>query len=876
MAKSAGPPISKSRQRSNRIALVTLMAYACGALYYVLGYVPRHRAEIVGEALRELSSAADQVVTRLAAIDTVWQTEVRRLAPAEDRSQLRLHLARLNRVAPLRFSSVRLDKTDEMSCQPTERTVTGARLNLTGDPVSLSYRSRDLCGDVAVATVVEGILKSVSNDLFEDLGVATLRGDVLFEYPRGSIRTATLVTIFNQLSGGSQPMAAPGAQSGGTTSRGLSGDASAAMPAGFAAAGVTRIADVHLGDSHYVAFLEPIGGPVRPRVVDAGAPLVIFGIVDARKLWTRSITVPRHLLAVWILALLALLSYLWALLKLWVMSPGEGFRPIEAMFFAASVLGALGLLVMLALYQNVIDIDRREQQRQLSKLADTIDVHLTQELELAIDALEQLSKCQADSALLSKRLACSDRLSDAVSLKAERSVVAGGPAMYWAPHLFKVASQQLKSYPYPEVVFWTDKQGIQTLKLCAGEDCTSQTDLKEFPWFRRAMAHQFFGMTGKTTRFQFDCLYSPNTGRYQAMLLAPQPGESDRFIGLVVPLLSLIAPTLPPGYGFAVIDDRGAVKFHSNSSLNGTNSFLADWEPGDRLSSALMLGASGPFAGVYRGEPSKGYLKPLTSVDGLGWSVVTIHSDVTWHAFSLRVLLLALFGCAFLAGPLAMLAALAGWHLARVSRPAASEEQERRAPPMWYWPDPTKWLLYVVLLVVYMVLTIIGVRSRPLSVVLMLPIAAILLTWAVLWAHYRFGLLVVTRPLRDIRFVMAILYTANATLATVLLVIFPVSLMIQEAFQFERVGFLCTPSSVWRGRCQVATSASSNAWRRSPATRSSRTCKAGTTTGTIAAGSTAAVTIGVVRCQRRRALRRRGLCALRCGSSRARATRSGW
>jgi hypothetical protein len=449
MANNAGDRDSRSRRRSNLIVLVTLIAYGCGALFYMLGYVPRHRAEIAGEALRELSSAADQVVTRLAAMDTVWQTEAQRLPPTKDPKQLKPRLERLNRVAaPLHFSSVHLDN-DELSCQPAgERTAGGARLDLTSDPVSLLYRSRGLCGEVAVATIVEGILKSVSSDLFDDLGVATLQGDVLFEDPRGSIRTATLVTVFNQLAGGPQPLpAAPAPQSGDTKS---------SAPAGFAAAGMTRIGDVHLGGSDYVAFLEPVGWPVRSRVSDSRAPLLLYGIVDAHKLWTRSISVPGPVLAVGILALLAVLSLLWALLKLWVMSPGEGFRPIEAMCFAVSVLGALGLLVMLALYQNVKDLDKRQQQGRsqsvqdldkreqghLKVLANNIDDHLKEELRLALDILDRFSTCVRGSHadLAKANLACSDLASGDGALRVDTSVVASGPDMYWAAHLFDVAT----------------------------------------------------------------------------------------------------------------------------------------------------------------------------------------------------------------------------------------------------------------------------------------------------------------------------------------------------------------------------------------------------------------------------------------------------
>src|SRR6266849_6240572 len=63
--------------------------------------------------------------------------------------------------------------------------------------------------------------------------------------------------------------------------------------------------------------------------------------------------------SLWILAVLGLLAYLWAFLKLWVMSAGEGFRPMEVMSFALSVLTAVGLVTLLLLYHDLKRLDGR-------------------------------------------------------------------------------------------------------------------------------------------------------------------------------------------------------------------------------------------------------------------------------------------------------------------------------------------------------------------------------------------------------------------------------------------------------------------------------------------------------------------------------------
>jgi hypothetical protein len=870
---------SSSRRRSNRIVLITLAVYVGAALYYTLVYVTRQRAAVTTEALRELASAADQVASRLAAVDTVWQTEAQRAqwqqvkgkeavrspvaqsrsqepergrnsasSRQPDESSLRQRLARLNSVAtPLRFSSLRIKGSDQFACRQENQSVGSPRLDLSDDPVSLLYRAHDLCAHLGVAAIVEETVKSISNDLFEAVGVATLQGDVIFEYPRGSVRTATLSTLFDQLDAGAlsapTPSSSPNRNSDSAGQPSPSKQSSPIRPSG--PAGLSRISETHLGQSNYLIFIEPVGWPVAGRMSDSGAPLLLYGIADAEKLWTRSIRLSADTLAFWILIAIALLAYLWAFLKLWVMSAGEGFRPVEAMSFACSLLTAVGLITVLLLYLDLKGADSRpnvdqsgQQSTNLEHLANTIEDHITRELSDALGVVKSFAACDPPQKPADPlRCPPNQRIVNHFWRDPPEVVTAPRTEMYWAPALLDVAQHQLAGYPYPpDVVFWVNKDGIQTVKLCAAENCTFQTDLKPFTWFRRAAANEWMTIDAVDIKFQVDTLYSPNTGLYEAVLLSPQsssavqqpsqraepspaPGSAPNqanFVGMAVPLASLIGPTRPPGYGFAVIDQNGTVKFHSNESLNGTSSFLSDWGSDDLFRSNLALSAAGGFTGMYRGEPSHGYLKPLTKVTGLPWFLVTFHSDAGWNVFAFWVLMLTLFSCAILAIPMLLIASLACLHLAKVSRkndgmrdsiqscPEIDRETDnsdgaKRPPPQWYWPEVKKQRLYIGIMIGYLVLIVLGLTNRDVSAAFWIPLSAVSVTWASLWFHYARSSATTAQPedaatssskRRKRDWTVAVLYTANATLASIVLVIIPVSIIMRHSFELERVGYL--------------------------------------------------------------------------------------
>src|SRR5262249_16362719 len=101
-------------------------------------------------------------------------------------------------------------------------------------------------------------------------------------------------------------------------------------------------------------------------------------------------------------------------------------------------------------------------------------------------------------------------------------------------------------------------------------------------------------------KFHFDSAIPPNKIDYLASLTmstedcmgGSAPGIRADLTGgaafLTAQPLSLIDPILPDGYGFALLDDKGFVLFHSDKSKNLHENFLQETDWNKQLQAAMF------------------------------------------------------------------------------------------------------------------------------------------------------------------------------------------------------------------------------------------------------------------------------------------------
>ena len=100
-----------------------------------------------------------------------------------------------------------------------------------------------------------------------------------------------------------------------------------------------------------------------------------------------------------------------------------------------------------------------------------------------------------------------------------------------------------------------------------------------------------------------------NTGRPQVVMSMPTGIPRLPVATLSIQMHALLAPVLPPGFEFAVVDSEGVVQFHSDWQRNGQENLLLETDQNSRLRSLVASRSAGTFTTMYWGYPYRGYVR---------------------------------------------------------------------------------------------------------------------------------------------------------------------------------------------------------------------------------------------------------------------------
>jgi hypothetical protein len=115
-------------------------------------------------------------------------------------------------------------------------------------------------------------------------------------------------------------------------------------------------------------------------------------------------------------------------------------------------------------------------------------------------------------------------------------------------------------------------------------------------------------------------IQSFTTGGKEVMISRPSSTKEFKVAGLAIPMRSLIEPVVVDGFGFIVIDDRGAVLFHSDPQHSLSENFFIETD-NDRRLRALVAARRTEWLDIkYWGDDHRAFVSPLTrrpkSLDG--------------------------------------------------------------------------------------------------------------------------------------------------------------------------------------------------------------------------------------------------------------------
>jgi hypothetical protein len=371
---------------------------------------------------------------------------------------------------------------------------------------------------------------------------------------------------------------------------------------------------VSIGGHSYFLFAQPTqiamgGAPGKT----ATWPLVIVGLRLASSVEAESHALPYSVLIWLALCAVVLLGFSWPWFKLQYMSNTERFRPLDGWVLLFTLLLVSAGVMLMLLNGSYLLRSRDATDVALQSIARQMKANFAVETSRAFRQLQEVRGTP------------------------EFQRASKDPKDPGLEGNFPIENYRTQPYPYFEIAFWADCEGEQLAKVDIRKVATPVVKLDRFPFFQVVKTQIDWDehniAPGKETcppasekqdsvNFSFfQPIQSPNTNEFAPVLSAPfstaqgpaipsgaKASSEFAIQALVFRPMSVIDPVLPPGYGFAIIDEGCNILFDSDSFRDMRENFCEESKDKSELLPWLLSGVDTPLNITYGGRGKRAFL----------------------------------------------------------------------------------------------------------------------------------------------------------------------------------------------------------------------------------------------------------------------------
>ncbi len=575
----------------------------------------------------------------------------------------------------------------------------------------------DYLGSLEIADVLKVPAGSLP---FDDILLVSENGTVVFQSKKAGPQFTTLSGLLKARTdgGGAAPKEGQPAEKAGADS---------ANSKNAWEAGAIHLTDVLLAGTRYKLFLQPVLIDVYsddPTETEPAREWVVCGLRSASALEWESLSI-SYTVIIGFTALFLAIAMGGPVLKVIFLNHRERFRLRELGFLSLFLVLLAAVFTLSGLQLTDLQMNDGGDAR-LMRVGEALSANIHDDLDQMRRQLVEWCESPALQTDLKQ---------------AERTeVIRNTPELLSSKIVEKTPAPGV--YPFANNAFWTDDDGHQIVKWSTSGYVTPMIDLSKEKLYTSPRRTY---LDGAGPPFYFGSTLPPNKLEYLAAIgidtqacnpkLKDSPIRGDVTGGtafLTAEPFSLIDPTLPFGYGFALIDDTGLVLFHSDKTKNGRENFREESEWNRELYAATFGHASGrPLRIKYLGKDYRAVVVPIEGVTRAPWSLI-VYADLNGErTLALQTMTMAATLTLWILAVPALLAAI--WAVVR--RP--------RFAPEWLWPNrhrlPCYWYqicLYALLIGVFLWVGFRGPIEQIVVACAAVPYAALLLT---VWCFRRYS-----------------------------------------------------------------------------------------------------------------------------------------
>lgn len=332
---------------------------------------------------------------------------------------------------------------------------------------------------------------------------------------------------------------------------------------------------------------------------------LVVGIVPAHDFTVEATSIPTSYLFTTVgLILMATLSLPYLRLRHMRSSDALSRRDVLTLLYCTALWVGAATFVVVTL--NTLHHTETASESTLETTAKTINADFTDEFERAHNQLKELDNLCRQKCVTEGKVKGNGKLwSQGLSIVSDESI---GSEHSYRLKLRESSTTSDIPFTFYELskVLWIDAQGWKRVDW-AWKPSNRRVRLDEREYFKAIESDK---------PFWIQSIRSWTTGDNFAIISTRSSvsvNGKDRFVvALEGKLPSVMDRAVPPGMGFALIDEHGAVQFHSDSHRNGRENFLLETDRNEKLQASLWTRQPMHFSGQYWGKERRFYIEPVS------------------------------------------------------------------------------------------------------------------------------------------------------------------------------------------------------------------------------------------------------------------------
>lgn len=381
------------------------------------------------------------------------------------------------------------------------------------------------------------------------------------------------------------------------------------------------IKDIRIEDLNYKMFFYPFRF--------GNSDLILCGLISEKNYNAELHEIPVSFIYPIAIAFLIILIFL-PIIKFYMIGKDETVKFIDITLSVLSFIVGPALITLILIQVLLLEDADMRSKSYLSSLSTQIDSAFTADIVTAykqLDSLDILISAGGDSMV---------QKGGDTGLNVSKQVID-----YFQRH----KNTSTLDYNFDRI-FWIDSLGRQKIKGQVGNEATLFTDVSARKYFKILKNNKAYMLPGSDSLFfGLEPVNRWDDGEFRINISKESRLKHGIIAVLGSKMPSVTNTILPPGFGFAIIDDTGNVQLHSDMSRNLRENLIKKMSPSRPVKEAIASRQSAYFNDMkFYGKTNAVNITPVSKIP---FFLVTFYDNGYIVPIAMRIFTFALLFCIF-------------------------------------------------------------------------------------------------------------------------------------------------------------------------------------------------------------------------------------